>query len=87
MSALLILFICVILHTMPLGKSPHPLCILPFGIVFILHHDDVCENYIGSVYVGGHRGLSESGPCVLDKLCLVGFLVGGVVAMYSRVVC
>ena len=44
-------------------------------IVFICHQDDVCENSIGSVYVGGYCGLSESGHCVFSKLCLVGFLV------------
>ena len=31
--ALLILFICVILHTMWSGKSLQLLCILPFGIL------------------------------------------------------
>ena len=31
--ALLILFICVILHTMWSGKSLQLLCILPFGMV------------------------------------------------------
>ena len=28
-------------------------------------HQDVCENYIGSVYVGGYCGLSESGTLCL----------------------
>ena len=37
------------------------------------NQDDVCENYIGSVYVGGYCGLSESG--ISGKLCPVGFLV------------
>ena len=31
--ALLMLFLCVILHTMSLGKSPPLLCILPFGML------------------------------------------------------
>ena len=31
--ALLMLFICVILHTMSLGKSLQLLCILPFGML------------------------------------------------------
>ena len=44
-------------------------------IVFICHQDDVCENYIGNVYVGGYCGLSESVLCVFGKLCVVGFLV------------
>ena len=37
--------------------------------------DDVYENYIGIVYVGRHRGLSESGICVFGKMYPVGFLV------------
>ena len=31
-----------------------------WSIVFVCHLNDVCENYIGSVYVGGYCGLSES---------------------------
>ena len=27
----------------------------------MVFHQNVCENYIGSVYVGGYCGLSESG--------------------------
>ena len=34
-----------------------------------------CENYIGSVYVGGYCSQSESEHCVFGKLCPVGFLV------------
>ena len=37
---------------------------------------DVCKNYVGSVYVGGHGDLSESGLCVFRELCPVIFLVG-----------
>ena len=37
------------------------------------NHD--CENYIGSVYVGGYCGICESELCVFSKLCPVGFLV------------
>ena len=37
-------------------------------VLFVCHQYDVCENSVGSVYVG----LSESGPC---KLCPVCFLV------------
>ena len=33
MFALLMLFLCVILHTMALGKSLQLLCILPFGML------------------------------------------------------
>ena len=57
-------------------KGLQLLCIFPFG-VFCLSaiSGDVCENYVGSVYVGGYGGLSESGLCVFCKLCPVCFLV------------
>ena len=32
--ALLMLFLCVILHTMSSGKSLQLLCVLPFGVVY-----------------------------------------------------
>ena len=35
------------------------------------------ENSVGSVYVGGYGGLSESGLCVFCKLCPFCFLVVG----------
>ena len=46
-------------------------------IVFICPQIDVCENYIGvgSIYVDGYYGLSESRLCVFGKLCPVIFLV------------
>ena len=59
---------------MPSGKSLQLLCIFPFGMLCLY---DVCENYVGSVYVGGYGGLSESGLCVFCKLCPVCFLVVG----------
>ena len=43
--------------------------------MFVCHQNDVCEDYIGSVDVGGYCGLSESELCVFTKLCSVGFLV------------
>ena len=46
-------------------------------VVFVCHQYDVCENYVGSVYVGGYGGLSESGLCVFRELCPVCFLVVG----------
>ena len=51
-------------------------------IVLVGHHNYVCEHYIVSVYVGGYCGLSESGLCVLAKLCPFGFLV---ICKYSSV--
>ena len=50
--ALLMLFLCVILHTMSSGKSLQLLCILWY-VVFVCHQYDVCEKSVGSVYVGG----------------------------------
>ena len=38
-------------------------------VVLVCHQYDVCENSVGSVYVGGYGGLSESGHCVFCKLC------------------
>ena len=46
-------------------------------VLLVCHQYDVCENSIGSVYVGGYGGLSESRLCVFGKLCPVGFLVVG----------
>ena len=43
--------------------------------MFVYHQNDACENYIGSVYVGGYNSMSESGLCVFGKLCPVGVLV------------
>ena len=38
-------------------------------VLLVCHQYDVCENYVGSVYVGGYGGLG--------KLCTVCFLVVG----------
>ena len=46
-------------------------------VVLVCYQYDVCENYVGSVYVGGYGGLSKSGLCVFHKLCPVCFLVVG----------
>ena len=46
-------------------------------IVFVCHQNVVCKYYIGSVYVGGYGGLSESELCVFRKLCPVNCLVVG----------
>ena len=45
--------------------------------MLVCHQYDVCENSVGSVYVGGYGRLSESGLCVFSKLCPVCFLVVG----------
>ena len=46
-------------------------------VVLVCHQYNVCKNYVGSVYVGGYGGLSESGLCVFRELCPVSFLVVG----------
>ena len=45
--------------------------------MLVCHHYDVCENYVGSVYIDGYGGLSESELCVFRKLYPIGFLVVG----------
>ena len=45
--------------------------------MFVCHQYDVCNNYVGSMYVGGYGGLNESGRCVFRELCLVSFLIVG----------
>ena len=44
-------------------------------IVVICHLDNICEHYIGSVYVGGYCGLRKCGLCVFSNFCPFGFLV------------
>ena len=46
-------------------------------VVLVCLQYDVFLNYVGSVYVGGYGGLSESGLCVFRELCPVSFLVVG----------
>ena len=43
---------------------------------YVLQYD-VCKHYVGSVYVDGYCGLSESGLCVFRELYPVSFLVVG----------
>ena len=69
--AFLMLFPCVILHTMWLDKSLHLLCILPFDILCLSANRIMFENII----LAGYFGLTESRVCVFSKLCQVGFLV------------
>ena len=45
--------------------------------MLVCHQYDVCENSVGSVYICGYGGLSESGFGVLRELCPVRFLVVG----------
>ena len=50
---------------------------LALWYVLLVCHQYVCENSVGSVYVGGYGGLSKSGLCVFCKLCPVCFLLVG----------
>ena len=54
--ALIMLFLCVILHTMSSGKSVRFAMHLTLWYVVL----DDCKNYVGSVYAGEYDGLSES---------------------------
>ena len=74
MFALLMLFLCVILHTMWSGKSLQLLCTLPFGMLYLSAISMLfVKKYVDSVY----GGLSESGLCIFRELCPVSFLVVG----------
>ena len=48
-----------------------------FHISYFSESNNVYKNYVGSVYVGGYGGLSESGLCVFRELGPAGFLVDG----------
>ena len=62
---LLMLFLCLILHTIWSGKSLQLLCILPFGMLCLSAISMIFFlNYVGRVYVGRYGGLSENGLCV-----------------------
>ena len=49
----------------------------PWYAVLVCLQYDVCENYVGSMYIGGYGGLSESILCVFRELCPVSFLIVG----------
>ena len=63
--ALLMVFLCVMLHTMSSAL---------WYVVLVCHQYDVCETSVVSVYVGG---LSGGGLCIFCKLCPICFLVVG----------
>ena len=80
--ALLMLYLCVILHTMWWDKILQFLCILPFDMLCVSVISMVfIKNYVGSVYVGGYGGLGECGLCVFRDLCPVSFLVSRIFIM------
>ena len=37
-------------------------------VVLVCHLNDVCKDYIGSVYVGGYGGLSKSGLSFVNRV-------------------
>ena len=78
MFALFMLFLCVPLHTMSSGlRLTIAMHLSLWYVVLVCHQYDVCENYVGSVYIGGYSGLIENGLCVFRELCAVSFLVVG----------
>ena len=54
-----------------------PTVAMHFAVWYVCHQYDVCKYYVGSVFVGGYSGMSESGLCVFRELCPVSFLVVG----------
>ena len=46
-------------------------------VVLVCHQYDVCENVVGSVYIGGYGSLSKNAFCVFREVCPVSFLVVG----------
>ena len=44
------------------GSQMFALHVALWYVVLVCHQYDVYENAVGSVYVGGYSGLSESGP-------------------------
>ena len=46
--SLLVLFLCVIVHTMWSGNGMQLLCILPWYVVIVFHQYKVCKNYVDS---------------------------------------
>ena len=45
-------------------------------VLLVCHQYDVCENSVGSVYVGGYGGLSESRLSVSSVNCVCFLVVG-----------
>ena len=67
--ALLMLFLCVIFHTMWSGKSLQLLCILPFGML--------CLSAISMMFVKIKLAVCILVGMVVCKWCPVSFLVVG----------
>ena len=70
MFALLMLSLCVILHTLWLGKSLWLLCILPFGMLYLSAISMMFVKIILAVCI-------LVGMVVFRELCPVSFLIVG----------
>ena len=81
--ALLMLYLCVILHNMWSGFAV-AMNLALWHIVLVCHQYHDCKNYVGRVYVGRYGGLSESGLCVfrVQSAMSIDFVV-----VCSHVVC
>ena len=61
---LLMLFLCDFVYYV-FGQEPAiSMHLALWYVVLVCHQYDVCENFVGTVYVGGYGGLSKSGLCV-----------------------
>ena len=67
--ALLMLCLCVILHTMWSDKSLQLLCILPFGVLYL--------SFISMMFVKIMLAMCKLVGMVVRELCPVGFLIVG----------
>ena len=65
------------------GHEPAIAVHLVLWYVVRVCHQYVCKNSVGSVYVGGYGGLSES----FHELCQVSFLVVFFVLTYATGIC
>ena len=63
----LMLFLCVILHTMSSGKSLQLLCTFFFGMLCLSAISMMLGKILLAVYIGGFGGLSVSGLCVFRQ--------------------
>ena len=69
--ALLMLFLCSLSDFAYYVFGQEPAVAVHLALWYVLlvcHQYDVCENYVGSVYVGGYGGLCESGLCIFCKM-------------------
>ena len=75
--ALLMLFLCVMLHNMWSSKSLQLLCILPFGMLCLYAISRMFVKIMLAVCMLVGMVLSESGLCIFRELCPVSLLVVG----------